>query len=53
MSTRTDWDYADMVNPHVRAEQEAESRGYRSGIRDTIFVGALIIIVVVGLLYAR
>lgn len=27
-----DRNYADMVNPYVRAEQEAEARGYKRGL---------------------
>lgn len=34
---RTDMDYADMVNPHVRAEAEAENRGWWKGFRDAAF----------------
>jgi len=28
----TSRDYADMVNPYVRAEQDAERRGYKRGL---------------------
>lgn len=28
----SDRDYSDMVNPYVRAEQEAEQRGFRKGL---------------------
>lgn len=30
----TNRDYADMVNPHVRAEQEAHAKGYWQGMRE-------------------
>lgn len=32
MNLTTDRDYADLVNPYVRAEREAYERGYSAGI---------------------
>lgn len=45
----TDRDYADMVNPYVRAEQEAHARGYREGLASGIFY-ALVAIAGLGML---
>ena len=33
----TDHDYSSMVDPFVRAEQEAEARGYWRGIRQALY----------------
>lgn len=44
----TSRDYADMVNPHVRAEQEAHKRGYQRGLfHAAIYVIALCFLAVV------
>ena len=45
---QTDRDYADMVNPYVRAEEEAEQRGFRKGV--LMAVWWLLCICVAGLL---
>jgi len=33
----TDQDYSDMVNPYLKAEEEAEARGYWRGIRQALY----------------
>ena len=45
----TDRDYADMINPHVRAEEEAHGRGYREGVAAGIFY-AVVALVTAGML---
>lgn len=52
MST-TERDYADMVNPFVRAEEEAHSRGFREGFGAGIFATALILVFAAALLFYR
>jgi hypothetical protein len=47
----TDVDYADMVNPFVRAEEEAEDRGRRRGICEGIFGTILTILAIVAAAY--
>lgn len=42
-------DYADMVNPYVRAEHEAEGRGYRRGVWAGAFA-ALYIAIIAGMI---
>lgn len=43
----TDRDYADMVNPYVRAEEEAHQRGYREGVAAGAFYATLIFVMLV------
>lgn len=37
-------DYADMINPYVRAEQEAETRGFRKGAAFGVYMTLCVII---------
>lgn len=49
----TERDYVDMVNPYVRAEEEAHGRGYRAGIGAGIFGTILVLALVAAMiLYA-
>lgn len=45
----TDYDYADMVNPYIRAEEEAHRRGFREGVAAGIFY-AICAIIALGML---
>lgn len=47
----TDRDYADLINPYVRAEEEAEQRGRRQGWCEGAFVTILAILSLVAVFY--
>lgn len=53
MATRTQQDYADMVNPYVRAEEEAEERGFRRGIGAGVFGTILVLAFAAALILYR
>lgn len=44
-------DYADMVNPYVRAELEAEQRGRRQGWGEGVFITILIVLALIAVFY--
>ncbi len=48
----TDRDYADMVNPHVRAEDEAYKRGVQSGILIACIAFFIILVGVAAAVYS-